>query len=176
MIVIDEDVKEQIIDKYLSSRKRVIFLDYDGTLVPFDTNPANAVPGRQIIRILRKLTLKNNVIIISGRDQKSLDKWLSGLDLTLIAEHGAFVKRMRQNNWESNIDASFAWKDQTREIMKRYVDRCPDSFIEEKEAALAWHYRKSSADFAFSRSRELLDELNEFAAVVKNIAVIDGKK
>ncbi len=176
MLVINDALKEEILEKYEASKQRVLFLDYDGTLVPFDRNPAKAAPDRQVILLLKRLTYNNKVIIISGRDKVSLNKWLGHLDLTLIAEHGAFVRREGEEEWERNKKISVSWKNDVREILQRYVDRCAGSFIEEKEASLAWHYRNSELDFAFGRSRELLDELSEFAGLINDITIIDGKK
>ena len=51
------------------SRRRLLLLDYDGTLVPFATLPQDAVPNQPLIRILRDLSDDpcNEVALISGR-------------------------------------------------------------------------------------------------------------
>ena len=48
---------------------RVLFLDYDGTLAPFNTEPAKALPYPGIRDLLNKIMLSGNVrlVIITGR-------------------------------------------------------------------------------------------------------------
>jgi trehalose 6-phosphate synthase/phosphatase len=56
-----------------------------------------------------------------------------------------------------------------------FVQRCPGSFVEEKNHTLAWHYRNVDPELGFTRSRELLDTLFH---LVRNapVQVLDGNK
>lgn len=57
--------------EYTDRRKRALFFDYDGTLVPICQNPEDAKPSQQVIDTLTKLCSDpNNVVwIVSGRSQ-----------------------------------------------------------------------------------------------------------
>src|SRR5690606_16566167 len=70
-------IKEQIENRYTDSSKRVIFLDYDGTLVGFNVNIDMAYPDEELLQIVRSLTADphNQVVIISGRNYETLEKW-----------------------------------------------------------------------------------------------------
>jgi trehalose 6-phosphate synthase/phosphatase len=56
-----------------------------------------------------------------------------------------------------------------------FAQRCPGSFVEEKNLTLAWHYRNVERDLGFIRSRELLDSLYHLVRNA-NLQVIDGNK
>ncbi|MGC9044689.1 MAG: trehalose-6-phosphate synthase [Myxococcota bacterium] len=67
--------RQSILTDYKNGRKRVIFLDYDGTLVPFVTNPDNITPDKELLDIITKLSVQKNtsLYIISGRPRHILD-------------------------------------------------------------------------------------------------------
>ena len=43
-----------------------------------------------------------------------------------------------------------------------YVRRCPNSFIEEKDFSIVWHYRNANAEQGRLRALELTSQLNEY--------------
>ena len=47
---------QEIQHQYLHAKKRLILLDYDGTLVPFQKRPEDASPTPQLLDTLQKLT------------------------------------------------------------------------------------------------------------------------
>ena len=135
-----------------------MFLDYDGTLVPFSRYPEAAVPGKDLLAQLKRLEAdaRNTVVIVSGRRREFLDRWFGDLRAVLVAEHGAFM-RMVPADWASEVDADPAWKQQVLPVLQRYADRCTGAFIEEKDLSLVWHYRNADAGIALLRSQELKD-------------------
>ena len=70
---------------FQKAKQRLIFLDYDGTLVGFKNDPQKAKPTEDVLKELTRLTEdnRNTVVIISGRDKDTLDNWLGHLDLGL---------------------------------------------------------------------------------------------
>ena len=88
------EVKRDMINDYIRSKKRLFLLDYDGTLVPFAEKPTKAKPDNALLEILKKLSIapENEVVIISGRDRHTLEKWFGSLNIGLIAEHGIWIK------------------------------------------------------------------------------------
>lgn len=158
---IDPQTERNILEHYTSASRRLLLLDYDGTLEPFSHYPQRAFPREPLLKLLKKLAQNpdSDVYIISGRDAATLDQWLGHLDIGLIAEHGAKIKP-KGGAWKTEITSGAdKWNEQIEELMERYVARCPNSFIEKKEFSIAWHYRNS--DFAQSglRARELYNEL-----------------
>jgi trehalose 6-phosphate synthase/phosphatase len=174
--VLREDTIQKIIDEFSKSKKPCILLDYDGTLAPYQKLPSLAAPSDELLQLLKQLTDQEGVevIIISGRDEKTLDRWLSLLPVNLVAEHGAMIK-YRNEEWKELITVSTEWKDQIRPLMQLFVDRCAGSFIEEKKSTLAWHYRNTYPGLGFNRSRELQNILLQLTANT-SLQVIDGNK
>jgi trehalose 6-phosphate synthase/phosphatase len=173
---LDEKAIEGIRRHYQQAKNRCFLLDYDGTLVPFSRNPADAAPDKGLKELLHNLTAdpKNHVAVISGRDKNFLERWLGNLPLTLVAEHGAGFK-MKDSVWQQMVSSSGSWKEEIQRIMQLFVIRCAGSFIEEKANTIAWHYRNTQSGLGFSRSRELLNNLSQ---LVQNttLQVIDGNK
>ena len=157
-------------------KKRSILLDYDGTLVPFQKLPALAVPGKEVLKLLEDLSKDdaNEVTVISGRDNDSLEKWMGYLPITLVAEHGAFI-RYKGEAWQQHAAQSNEWKEEIRPLLQLFVTRCAGSFIEEKKNTLAWHYRNTDPDLGFVRSRELRNSLLQLTANTA-LQVIDGNR
>jgi trehalose 6-phosphate synthase/phosphatase len=174
--VLDDKTLASIYRHYHGAQNRCLLLDYDGTLVPFTRIPSEAAPDNTVRDLLTRLAAdpKNHVVIISGRDVNSLDRWLGGLPLTLVAEHGASFK-LRNGAWQQMVSVSDLWKDEIRRIMQLFVLRCAGSFVEEKSNTIAWHYRNTQTGLGFSRSRELLNTLSQ---LIQNttLQVIDGNK
>lgn len=174
--VLDDKALAGIYRHYYGAGNRCLLLDYDGTLVPFTRIPSEAEPDNTVRELLTRLASdrKNHVVIISGRDGSSLDRWLGELPITLVAEHGASVK-MRNGAWQQSVSVSDLWKEEIRRIMQLFVLRCAGSFVEEKPNTIAWHYRNTQTGLGFSRSRELLNTLSQ---LIQNttLQVIDGNK
>jgi trehalose 6-phosphate synthase/phosphatase len=169
-------LRESMIDNYRKSKKRLLFLDYDGTLMPFNKDPEKVKPDEELLNILEKLNSdpKNKVVIISGRDKESLDKWLSHLSIDMVAEHGVWLKEGRPF-WSLFEYMTDEWKADIKPILEMYVDRTPGSFIEHKDYSLVWHYRKADVAFGELRSRELINHL-QYMLSNSNIKILEGDK
>jgi trehalose 6-phosphate synthase/phosphatase len=170
-------IESQIITQYRQASRRVIFIDYDGTLVPFARIPELAYPDAHTMRRLKLLAEdpKNSLVIISGRVKDFMEEWLGALDVFLIAEHGAF-QRTPGGTWESTIDPDQTWKEGIAPVMQRYLDRCNGSFIEEKVSSLAWHYRNSPVEVGPLRAKELTEELRTLISHENKLQVLEDNK
>lgn len=168
-------LQKKLLDKYAQASRRLFLLDYDGTLVPYSRAPHLAHPDK-VVDLLLNLAKdkKNDIAIISGRDRISLNTWFGHLPFTLIAEHGASI-RIKGQAWKNQSDKNSQWKEVIMPILDLYSERSPGAFVEEKENTLVWHYRNVNPELAFTRSRELLDNLYH---MVRNshLQVLDGNK
>ncbi|WP_079702301.1 bifunctional alpha,alpha-trehalose-phosphate synthase (UDP-forming)/trehalose-phosphatase [Daejeonella lutea] len=154
------DITAKAIRKvYHKSRKRIIFLDYDGTLVGFNPEISAAVPDEELYRILQRLCNDpiNKIVLISGRSHADIEEWFGHLNLELIAEHGAWQKT--DGIWHSAPGISDHWKSDIRPLMETYADRTPGAFVEEKDYSLVWHYRKVETGLGELRTSELMNNL-----------------
>ncbi len=173
---ITKNLAENLVLKYHDSKKRAIFLDYDGTLAPFKKNPQDAKPDEELHAIIKNLTDNelNTVTIISGRDRYTLEKWFAGHKVNLICEHGVWLKKV-EGEWEMLTTVNNNWMPNVRPVMEHFVDRTPGSFIEEKNYSLVWHYRKAEPDQGELRANELKDELNTHLSN-HNLEIMEGNK
>ena len=169
-------LRDALLVDYGRANRRLILLDYDGTLVPFAAQPHLAAPDAALLDLVRQLTRdpRNHVFIISGRDRNTLDEWFSKIPVRIIAEHGAWI-RSRDGDWQLLKPVARKWKEHLAPLLQLYVDRVPGSLLEEKDYSLAWHYRRADAELAESRAKELIDELVSYTANF-DVQVLEGKK
>jgi trehalose 6-phosphate synthase/phosphatase len=174
--ILKESHIRNIVKGFKEAHKRCILLDYDGTLAPYQKMPSLAAPSAELMQLLKELTYdpSSEIVIISGRDVDTLERWLGKLPLNMIAEHGACIK-YKNGQWEQEASIQTEWKEQVRPLMQLFVNRCAGSFIEEKKTTIAWHYRNTNAELGFMRSRELRNSLLQLTANTP-LQVIDGNK
>ena len=100
------------------------------------------------------------MVIVSGRDASTLEAWLGDTGVELVAEHGGMRFDAETRQWQAAEEAySEDWKLQLRPIFEVFVDRTPGSMLEEKGAALVWHFRRADPDMGALRAAELTDAL-----------------
>ncbi len=166
--------KREILIQYQNAAKRLILLDYDGTLTAFKSSPELAIPSDGLIELLNNLCKnpKNEIVLVSGRDHETLERWFGKLPLTLIAEHGIFIKK---REWKSTITDAMDWKAGVLNIMKQFAVNTSGAFLEEKTYSVCWHYRNVENLKGFAQSRELVNLLTVYLNGV-NATIIDGNK
>jgi trehalose 6-phosphate synthase/phosphatase len=168
--------RKLLLKEYRSGRKRLLLLDYDGTLVPFVRDHALARPGHNVISLIEKLAddPANHVVIISGRDRQTLQSWFGDLPIHLVAEHG-FLSRTAGNEWRSMKVISGDWKQRLLPILSLFADRLPGATVEEKEYSLVWHYRGADREQGEPFAHELVDNLNALTGNV-DVQVMQANK
>ena len=173
---IKEKQQEELMQKFENAEKRILFLDYDGTLRGFVDNPDDAKPDEELLELVNKIQKqeKTEVVIISGRDRNTLGTWWQNIPITLIAEHGVW-KRTVGKEWEITENVKKDWMPQIRPILETFVDRTAGTFIEEKNYSLAWHYRKADPELGEKRANELSTVIKELASS-QELSVLDGNK
>ncbi|MCH8534450.1 MAG: bifunctional alpha,alpha-trehalose-phosphate synthase (UDP-forming)/trehalose-phosphatase [Flavobacteriaceae bacterium] len=175
--LIDEETlvkfKSIILDQ---SKTKVLFLDYDGTLVSFKNNPEDAQPDAQLLNLIKQLAAIQNtlVVVISGRDQKTLNAWLGHLPVSLVSDHGVYYKP-KDGEWEMTEALKTEWMENVLPVLEKFVDRTPGSLVEVKKYSLAWHYRKVDAELAQKRLIEIKTVLNSFITNT-DLTLLDGHK
>ena len=168
--------RREMVACYRSSQRRLLFLDYDGTLTPLVRHPglAGLDPSRR--ELLRGLAAepKNTVVVASGRERHTLEEWLGDLPVGLVAEHGAWLKFANQP-WRRAKPLASEWKRELLPILEIYADRLPGALVEEKDDSVAWHYRMADPDQAGLSAPELIDHLLNLTAKT-DLQVVQGAK
>ncbi|MDB6067595.1 MAG: UDP-forming alpha,alpha-trehalose-phosphate synthase [Pedosphaera sp.] len=165
-----------LIQHYREAVHRALLLDYDGTLVPLADHPRMARPDGELTDLLATLSgdPANEVLIVSGRSRSELEAWLGRLPVSLVAEHGMWLRR-KNEQWRILNAVTTEWKEGVRPILQLYVDRLPGALLEEKEFSLAWHYRRADPEQAEQRAHELLDDLASYTRNI-DVQVLEGNK
>ncbi|MCX6214140.1 bifunctional alpha,alpha-trehalose-phosphate synthase (UDP-forming)/trehalose-phosphatase [Spirosoma sp.] len=162
------------INAFSDAQKRLLLFDFDGTLAPLINDPAQAKPSEEIKKSLHTLAENSDLVVISGRNRAFLEKTFAGSPVHLVAEHGAFLKKPDQP-WERLDLSADDWVDTVRSTMAEFVSRFPGSFIEEKETAIAWHYRMADADDIEAQANDMAGQLRRADSSIP-LTVIQGSK
>ncbi len=136
-------MEEKLVAAYKKARQRLLLFDYDGVLAPIVGRPEQAAPSGQVLDLLSRLAAPTDttVVVISGRDQATLEQWLGALPIDMSAEHGHFAKR--DGKWSDGKALDMSWRDDVIAVMHMLEQEYPGSHIETKQASVVWHYRQA---------------------------------
>ncbi|CAL5024388.1 unnamed protein product [Urochloa decumbens] len=155
---------------YRAAARRLVLLDYDGTLVAEVSDERERAPGDLVIRLVNELCgdPKNAVFIVSGRRREQLAAWFAPCEkLGICAEHGYFTRWSRDDPWQVMSDkaaplvrgATSGWEAVAEHAMRHYTEATPGSYMEVKETAMAWHYQNADPVVGPCQARELHSHL-----------------
>ncbi|MEA3557689.1 MAG: trehalose-phosphatase, partial [Candidatus Thermoplasmatota archaeon] len=172
----DKTITDKLLEDYRNGDRRLILLDYDGTLVKFKSSPEEAVPDPELRSVLRSLIEKegNELVVVSGRDKDTLERWFGDMGLNIIAEHGVWIKT-RKDQWSMIEQLEDSWKEKIRPVLESYVIKTPGAFVEEKGHSLAWHYRKADQNQAQAQISEMKETLHNMISNL-NVGILNGNK
>ena len=149
-----------------TASRRLLLCDYDGTLTPLARTPGRAKPSQAVLSLIKRVGNEPNVdmVIVSGRSHETMESWFGSLPVSLIAEHGAWHRDRSEDGtaqWEraEGLPDPADWKPVVKKIMAEAVGKAPRSFVEEKDDALAWHYRLTDVRKAKKEHEQLLAAL-----------------
>lgn len=169
-------IVDELVARVRNARALTLLLDYDGTLVPFLPFPELAAPDDELLELVSALAHRpgTGVHMLSGRKREDLQRWFGHLPIGLYAEHGLWL-RLPDRDWTLLTEVATEWKDKVRVIMEQFVGQAPGSFLEEKTASLAWHYRNAEVEFGSVQAKELRLHLAEVLSNMP-VEVLQGDK
>lgn len=169
-------LKNNISEAFSSAKKKLVLLDFDGTLVDFKDNPKDCKPEAELFELLDKINAIEgvNLVIISGRDRETFEDWFAEKDYTLVTDHGVWLKE-KDKDWMMLEHLKNDWMESILPVLETFVDRTPGTFIEKKKYSLAWHYRKTDPELAQTRAIELNTVLNSLTEN-HGLTVLKGNK
>ncbi|MBA3658399.1 MAG: bifunctional alpha,alpha-trehalose-phosphate synthase (UDP-forming)/trehalose-phosphatase [Gemmatimonadales bacterium] len=175
---LDEQAARTALTRRLdATAELLVFLDYDGTLVPYAPTPDLARPDPGLLELLGALARRREtaVHVVSGRTREALEKWLGALPLALHAEHGFWTRARPGADWVAAADKVGSWREPVLAILRDVAARTPGSLVEIKSAALAWHYRMAEPETGARRANELRLHL---AQLLSNqpVEILSGNK
>lgn len=171
---LDSEESNRVLNAFASSKRKLMLLDYDGTLVPYHCEPSRALPDEFLMKLLHDLSAipDSDLVIISGRHRDFLESIFSDLDATLFGEHGAVFRV--GGKWDA-LENDISWQQEIEEIIAEAVESTPGSNLEKKESSIVWHYRKANADLVEKRIPKLIKQLTP-SCNRNNLTIMKGRK
>jgi alpha,alpha-trehalase len=124
-----------------------VFLDYDGTLTPIVARPELATLSAAMAELLRDLSARCPVAILSGRDLADLQAMVKLEGVVYAGSHGFDVDapeelggRVRRGEDFADVLAA------ARARLKEAVAPIADAWVEDKAFAVTLHFRQVAAD------------------------------
>jgi trehalose 6-phosphate synthase/phosphatase len=144
LIPLDDEARRGITRSFAGARRRVVFLDYDGTLRELAPSPELAAPTPEIYRLLARLAAlpATTVHLVSGRARTTMEAWFGTLPIVLHAEH-AYVVREPGGDWRPVVEVDLSWLPGIERALRRAASAVPGAVVERKDSSVAWHYRQA---------------------------------
>ena len=179
---------KQILQDYEKSNKRLLFLDFEGTLPVAYQNSAflskDSPPSAEIINLLKGLTSdkRNKVFIVAGKGPKKLIEWFGGVKhLGLAAEHGfKYIvnksgNKLGDEKWKKIIkNYDNTWIKNCSDIISPYLERCEGSCLDVKESSIVWQYTDCDQELGKQYASAMTSELEN---IIKKycLKIVNGK-
>jgi len=118
-----------------------LFLDVDGTLIDFTSNPAGARADPELKAMLQALRsgLGGALALVSGRSLASLDRMFDPLRAAAAGLHG--IERRSATGVLHGDNRPDARLDPARAVLHAFTADRPNTLLEDKARALALHFR-----------------------------------
>jgi trehalose 6-phosphate synthase/phosphatase len=160
---------DAFIGAFGQAERRLFFIDYEGTLLPWGPHKQIMASTNKIIEVLSKLCAdeRNFVYVTSERTPSELERTFRRVhQLGLIAENGGYLRTADEGNWEDlTTSTDLSWRPNVREILTYYRERTPGSVIEEQNSRMVFHYAQAENHaLAQRQAAELCNHISDSCA------------
>ena len=147
-----------------------LFLDVDGTLLDIAPHPNAVVVRPELCAALSGAmgALHGAVSLVSGRSIAQIDALFEPMHIPAAGLHG--LERRLRPDAVTRIAADVAGLAEVRDAFNGLAARHPGMIVEDKDLALALHYRGAPAAEAVARS-----ETRALVAAHPRLQLLDGK-
>ncbi|KAK5943436.1 Trehalose-6-P synthase/phosphatase complex subunit [Knufia obscura] len=159
--------------KYDDANKRLLVIDFEGTLTTWDSPKESVVTvPLRVTELLSSLVddPKNIVYVMSQHTMDSLEHMFRMLPkLGLIAENGAFLRKAGQREWKQMVEFDTKeWHAGVMNILKHYQTAIPRSTVRVLKSGIMFHYYDAEDQHdAVSKAGELSNQINEMCENLK---------
>jgi len=150
----------------------VFFLDYDGTLTPIVARPELAVLADEMRDVIRKLSEKYTVAIVSGRMREDVQRLVGIEGLVYAGSHGFDIKGPNISRVEPHARELVSLIGQIIKELHKKIGEIENILIEEKKFSVAVHYRLVDEKYLPS-IREVVEDIIKH---YKELRLMQGKK
>jgi trehalose-phosphatase len=138
---LDNEQRQRLLNDYRAARRRLLLLDYDGTLTPIVERPEDAHLPAATRRALEELAATIPVAILSGRDLDDVRAMVGIGSIAYAGSHGFDIVTATgdRHQWAKEYlpDLDDAGVD-----LAPLVDAIAGARVERKRFAIAVHYRQ----------------------------------
>ncbi len=135
--------QREAIARRLADVPPALFLDYDGTLTPIVSRPADAVLADATRQVLRRLAACCPVAIVSGRDTRAVREFVDLDELCYAGSHGFDIVGPDLRQRQPDAEAALGALDTAQAQIERRLAAVPGAQVERKRYAIAVHYRNA---------------------------------
>ncbi len=148
---------DEIVEKF-KEKKIALFLDYDGTLTPIVERPEDAVMAEDMREVLKEISERCTVAIVSGRDRKDVEERVAIDDLYYAGSHGFDIKGPEGFEKTHAEGERFIEKlDEIEEELEKKLHDINGTQVERKKFSVAIHYRRVKDDHV-QKVKDIIDE------------------
>ncbi|MCK4532597.1 trehalose-phosphatase [bacterium] len=156
----------------LFKKRKVIFLDYDGTLTPIVERPELAVLSSEMRETIKHLIEKHTVAIVSGRMREDVEKLVGIKGIFYAGSHGFDIMGPGFSMMHPQAEKIVPVVSQAIKELSQKLDDVPNIIIEKKKFSVAVHYRLVAQQY-LSRISETV---NKIVQEKKELRLMSGKK
>lgn len=151
---------QQAIQDQIYGKKLVIFLDYDGTLTPIVARPELAVLSEEMRQVLRRLSQRCPVGIISGRFREDVEDLVQIPELYYAGSHGFDIHGPNLSMTPSEVKPLLPLVEKAFQRIAKATQGIGGCLVENKKYAITVHYRLVSPN-EVPKIEKIVDEINQ---------------
>jgi trehalose-phosphatase len=141
----------------------VFFFDYDGTLAPIVKDPAKAAMGQSMRSLLKRLSEKYPVAVVSGRDISDIQEFVDLDNIVYAGSHGFRISGPDGLTMEHEEAIKLIpLLDRIEMIVEQALGTVPGIEVERKYFAIAVHYRNAAPNSFKLVNRTVTEILKKF--------------
>ncbi len=180
--VIDQRIKKPIMLNHCYShsakkcifngKRLVFFLDYDGTLTPIVERPELAIISEEMRDLVKQLSKKHTVSIVSGRMREDVQNLVKIDDLFYAGSHGFDIAGKDFSMVEPHVKGFLPLIEKVTQELKKTIGNIKGVLVEEKKFSVAAHYRLVDNTEVYLIEKAV----NEIIKDNSNLRILSGKK
>lgn len=154
-----------------------LFLDFDGTLVPIQEDPAKCVMPSYIKRQLEEIAVSGrcSIFILSGRSLSDIEKKVGVRGIYYGGNHGLLISGPNIEYIHPGVISAKPIIDSVRRRLEKEIEDIEGAWIEKKKFTFTLHYRTVEKEDTRSVKKIFYKAVSDFSGKLP-LLVIKGKK
>lgn len=139
----DERIWTQLYKTIKPHHRIILFLDYDGTLVPIKKTPSLAILPNTIREQLQRLAEQHNLslVLITGRSHSDIKNLVRIKNITIVSNHGYQISTGKKKWIHPEVKRFLPLLKKISQSLMESLKPFPETLVEDKELTLTVHFR-----------------------------------